>query len=103
LNKVLFRTFLFRTSVFFYFCLYCNHQIQLGGLELQNGKPKNYIYKTKMKSINYSGWIRSLFRYASQKSDPILKSNDLLFRKTGEIQLRKIDDFKFAIYTYTTK
>jgi len=56
-----------------------------------------------MKSINYSGWIRSLFRYASQKSDPILKSNDLLFRKTGEIQLRKIDDFKFAIYTYTTK
>jgi len=56
-----------------------------------------------MKSINYSGWIRSLFRYAPQKSDPTLKSDDLLLRKTGELQLRKIDDFKFAIYTYTTK
>jgi len=51
-----------------------------------------------MKSINYSGWIRSLFRYAPQKSDPTLKSDDLLLRKTGELQLRKIDDFKFAIY-----
>ena len=52
-----------------------------------------------MKSINYSGWIRSLFRYAPQRSDPTLKSDDLLLRKTGELQLRKIDDFKFAIYT----
>jgi len=52
-----------------------------------------------MKSINYSGWIRSLFRYAPQKSDPTLKSDDLLLRKTGELQLRKIDDFKFAIYS----
>ena len=51
-----------------------------------------------MKSINYTGWIRSLFRYAPQKSDPTLKSDDLLLRKTGELQLRKIDDFKFAIY-----
>ena len=51
-----------------------------------------------MKSINYSGWIRSLFRYAPQRSDPTLKSDDLLLRKTGELQLRKIDDFKFAIY-----
>ena len=52
-----------------------------------------------MKSINYTGWIRSLFRYAPQKSDPTLKSDDLLLRKTGELQLRKIDDFKFAIYS----
>jgi len=27
-----------------------------------------------------------------------LKSGDLLLRKTGEKQLRKIDDFKFSIY-----
>ena len=53
-----------------------------------------------IKSIDYSGWIRSLFRYAPQKSDPTLKSGDLLLRKTGELQLRKIDDFKFAIYKF---
>jgi len=51
-----------------------------------------------MKSINYSGWIRSLWSVAEQRSDPTLKSDDLLLRKTGELQLRKIDDFKFAIY-----
>ena len=51
-----------------------------------------------MKSIKYSGWIRSLWSIAEQRSDPTLKSDDLLLRKTGELQLRKIDDFKFAIY-----
>jgi hypothetical protein len=28
-----------------------------------------------------------------------LKSGDLMLRKSGEKQLRKIGDFKFAIYT----
>ena len=51
-----------------------------------------------IKSINYSGWIRYLWSVAEQRSDPILKSGDLLLRKTGELQLRKIDDCKFAIY-----
>lgn len=32
-----------------------------------------------------------------------LKTDDLMLRKSGELELRKIDDFKFAIYIFALR